>query len=142
MVFELFQKWHLQIYANQCMTSLINPLRFVLLNLEKVERKQKKKTKIWISREWKQLLRWNKKAFFSFWRAIIWWKNKKLMEIADTNCKCLGDIVANSRESFSCKRVVLTSIVSHTKKPLRRVWIQWDENFLIPLNTPKILKFF
>ena len=26
-----------------------------------------------------------KKIFHSFWRPIIWWKNKKLIKIADTN---------------------------------------------------------
>ena len=41
-VFELFQTLHLQIYASQCMTSLIMLPPFVLLNLEKVERKRKK----------------------------------------------------------------------------------------------------
>ena len=34
----MFQKLHLQFYASRCMTSLIIPLPFVLLNLEKVER--------------------------------------------------------------------------------------------------------
>ena len=37
-----FKSLHLQIYASQCMTSLIIPLSFVLLILEKVERKRKK----------------------------------------------------------------------------------------------------
>ena len=32
-------------------------------------------TQIWISQEWKELFRWNKKHC---WRAIIWWKNKNL----------------------------------------------------------------
>ena len=49
-VFELFQKLHLQIYATQCMTSVIIPLSFVLLNLEKVERKRKKYKSLNISR--------------------------------------------------------------------------------------------
>ena len=37
-VLELFQKLHLQIYASQFMTSRINPLPFVVLNLESLER--------------------------------------------------------------------------------------------------------
>ena len=41
-VFELFQKLHLQIYANQFMTSQIIPVPFVLLSLKSVERKGKK----------------------------------------------------------------------------------------------------
>ena len=41
MVFELFQKLHLQIYANQFMTSEIIPLPFAHLNLESVEWKGK-----------------------------------------------------------------------------------------------------
>ena len=48
-VFELFQKLHLQIYANQCMT-LIIPLSFVLLNLESVEKKRRKYKNFNISR--------------------------------------------------------------------------------------------
>ena len=40
-VFELFQKLHLQIYANQSMR-LIIPLSFDLLNLESVEKKRRK----------------------------------------------------------------------------------------------------
>ena len=28
-----------------------------------------------------------KRIFNSFWRAIIWWKNKNLMKIADTSFK-------------------------------------------------------
>ena len=79
MVFELLQKLHLQIYASQFMTSYIIPLPFVLLNLESVG----KITKIWISQERKELFRWDKNIFHSFWRAIIWWKNKKLIKIAD-----------------------------------------------------------
>ena len=41
-IFELFQKLHLQIYANQFMTSQIIPVPFVLLSLKSVERKGKK----------------------------------------------------------------------------------------------------
>ena len=33
-----------------------------------------------ISPEWKELFRWHKKHFDSFWRAIIWWKNKNLIK--------------------------------------------------------------
>ena len=41
-VFELFQKLHLQIYANQFITSQIIPVPFVLLSMKSVERKGKK----------------------------------------------------------------------------------------------------
>ena len=40
--FELFQKLRLQIYESQFVTSSIIPLPFVPLNLEIVERKEKK----------------------------------------------------------------------------------------------------
>ena len=40
-VVKLFQKLHLQIYANQFMTSQITSLSFVLLYLESMERKGK-----------------------------------------------------------------------------------------------------
>ena len=49
-VFELFQKLHLQIYANQFMTSSIIPLPFVLLSMESVERKEKNYKNLNISR--------------------------------------------------------------------------------------------
>ena len=39
--FELFQKLGLQIYASQFMASEVIPLKFVLFNLESVERKGK-----------------------------------------------------------------------------------------------------
>ena len=55
-VFELFQKLHLQIYANQFMTSQIIPLPCVLLNPEIVERKGKNYKNLNISR--------TKKAFY------------------------------------------------------------------------------
>ena len=44
----------------------------------KVWKGREKNTKIWISWERKELYRWNKNIFHSFWRVIIWWKNKKL----------------------------------------------------------------
>ena len=40
-------------------------------------------TNIWISREQKELFRWNKNIFYSFWRTIIWLKLKKWWKIAD-----------------------------------------------------------
>ena len=49
-----------------------------------------KNTKIWISQEWKELLRWNKKHFsqgYHFWRAITWQKIKIWWKIADTSFK-------------------------------------------------------
>ena len=48
-------------------------------------------TKIWISREWKELFRWNKKNIFhSFWRATIWLKIKSWWKIADTSFNFSG----------------------------------------------------
>ena len=46
----ILQKLHIQIYADQYMTSLIIPLQFVLLNLEKMERKREKYKILNISR--------------------------------------------------------------------------------------------
>ena len=40
------------------------------------KRGEDENTKIWISRERKELFRWNKNIFHSFWRAIIWRKKK------------------------------------------------------------------
>ena len=60
------------------MTSLIIPLPFVLLNLESVERKRKNYKKFEYLENEKSFLDEIKNIFHSFWRAIIWWKNKKI----------------------------------------------------------------
>ena len=64
--FELFQKLHLQIYANQFMTSGIIPLPCVLLNLEIVERKEKKQQKLEYLKNEKSFLDEIKNIFHSF----------------------------------------------------------------------------
>ena len=46
----------------------------------KVWKGSEKITKNWISRERKELFRWNKKNFRSFWKGIIWWKNNNLIK--------------------------------------------------------------
>ena len=58
-------------------------LRFILDQalkqwLTERRRGQDGNTKIWISWEWKELFRWNKKIFHSFWKALIWWKKNVL----------------------------------------------------------------
>ena len=55
MVFELFQKLHLQIYVSQFMTSKIIALSVVILNLESMERKEKMQKVHYLK---------NKKSFF------------------------------------------------------------------------------
>ena len=65
-VFELFQKLHLQIYASQFMISEITPLSFVLLNLESVERKDKKLQKFEYLENVKGFLDEIKNIFHSF----------------------------------------------------------------------------
>ena len=65
-VFELFQKLHLQIYASQFMISEITPLSFVLLNLESVERKGKKLQKFEYLENVKGFLDEIKNIFHSF----------------------------------------------------------------------------
>ena len=58
----------------------------------KLWKEREKIRKIWKSWEWKELFRWNRNTFHSFWRTIIWWKNKNLIKISDTTlsvvCKC------------------------------------------------------
>ena len=65
MVFELFQKLHLQIYASQFKTLLIIPLPFVLLNLESLEWKGKKLQKIKYLENEKSFLDETKNIFHS-----------------------------------------------------------------------------
>ena len=77
--FGLFQKLHKQIYACQFMTSWIIPLPFVLLNLESLEREVKLQQFNYLENE-KSILKWNKKHFHNFGRAIVWWKNKNLIK--------------------------------------------------------------
>ena len=43
--------------------------------------KEGKNTKMWISQDWKSFLDEIESIFHSFWRAIIWWKNKNLIKI-------------------------------------------------------------
>ena len=86
-----FQKLHLQIYASQCMTSLIIPLPFALLNLAKVERKMKKYKSLNIWREWKELFRWSKNIFKVFEVLSFGEKIKKLIKMADTSFKLIFD---------------------------------------------------
>ena len=52
----------------------------LLFWIYKVWKGRGKITKIWISWERKELFRWIKNIFQSFWRAIIWWKTKKLIK--------------------------------------------------------------
>ena len=70
MVFELFQKSHLQIYASQFMTSELILLPFVILNLESVERGGI--TKFEYLGKKKSLLDEIKYIFHSFYRVTIW----------------------------------------------------------------------
>ena len=53
---------------------------FVLLNLEKVERKRKQYKNLNYLENEKSFLDEIKNIFHSFWRAIIWWKNKNLIK--------------------------------------------------------------
>ena len=66
----------------QLMTSL--SLRFFLGQPPKQwltgKNRGRQKTKIWIFQDQKELFRWNKNILYSFWRAIIWWKNKHLIK--------------------------------------------------------------
>ena len=41
----------------------------------------------------KNVLNEIKNIFHSFWRAIIWWKNKNLIKIADTRFRCTSNIL-------------------------------------------------
>ena len=79
MIFELFQKLYLQIYASQFMASYIIPLPFALLSLESVEKKGKKLQKFEYLENEKSFLV-EIKNFHSFWRPIIWWKDKNLIK--------------------------------------------------------------
>ena len=71
-VFELFQKLHLLIYASQFMKSWIIPLSFVLLNLERMERKGKNYKNVNIFESEYSFLDEIKTIFHNFWRVIIW----------------------------------------------------------------------
>ena len=67
MVFQkvLFQKLHLRIYANQFLTSWIIPLH-LSFRILKVGKGREKSTKIWISREGKELFQWNIKHVLGY----------------------------------------------------------------------------
>ena len=59
--------------------------------------------KVWvgISREQRAF---TKNIFHSFWRAIIWWKNKNLIKIADTNIKKIVFVQRYSMFNFVLKK--------------------------------------
>ena len=48
-----------------------HPRKQLLTGKKKIGRRN---TKVWISGEWKEIFRWNKKYFFIIIRAMIWWK--------------------------------------------------------------------
>ena len=75
-----FSPFHLQIYGSQCMTSLIIPLSFVLLNLESVERRRKKYKNLNISRTKRAFsMKW--KTFFTAFEGLSFgWKNKNVIK--------------------------------------------------------------
>ena len=56
----------------------------------------------------KNFLDERKSIIFSFWRTIIWWKNKNLMEIADTSFK-----VSKSKDLFVMGSSVCVSWPEH-----------------------------
>ena len=46
-----------------------------------------------------------KSIFHGFWRAIIWWKNKNLMKIADTSFKFYINLLMEICENFHVKGI-------------------------------------
>ena len=62
------------------MASLIIPLPFVLLNLQKSGKEEEKIQKFKYFKNEKSFLEEIKNIFHSFWRAIICWKNQKLIK--------------------------------------------------------------
>ena len=64
--------------------SKIIPLPFVLLDLEIVERREKLQKFKYLKNE-KSFFDEIKNNFYNFWKAMSWWKNKKLKKIADTS---------------------------------------------------------
>ena len=64
-------------------------------------------------------IKWNpldeiKGIFYSFWRAIIWWKNKNLMKIANTSFKVtiFSDVILVSIY-HGCKEKVINLIPNY-----------------------------
>ena len=88
----------------------------------KVWKGREKITKIWISPEQKELFRWNKKIFHSFWRSIIWWKNKNLMK--------------NSGRSKNLRKKLHLRYLTEFNAPLRSctlfLCLHFDLNSYIP----------
>ena len=93
MVFELFQKLHLQIYETNSWHHKLFHFYLSFWNW-KMWKRRGKITKIGISREQKSFLDEIKNIFRSFWRAVICWKNKILI-------KKIGDTSVNENVSKS-----------------------------------------
>ena len=87
-VFKLLQKWHLQIYASQFMTSETIRLSFVYLNLESVERKWKNYKSLNISRT-KRAFLMKQNTFFKVFEGPSFNKfnkNQRIQVLKDSKC--------------------------------------------------------
>ena len=73
-------------------------------------------TKKWISWERKRFLDEIKSIFHSFWRAIIWWKNKNLMKTADTSFN------KRSLKRFKYWAILLYNLNIFHKIRIEKVW--------------------
>ena len=110
----------------------------------KVWRRREKIKKIWIFRERKELFRWNKKLFYSFWKPIIWWKNQNLIknsgffQIMHCMLFCNHEQLLRTLGlyhlcfvSFSNKFIELKIYAGFFKMPLvKRQIFYWNDHFL------------
>ena len=73
----------MQIYANQFMTSYYSTF-ICLFESGKCEKEGKKLQKFEYLQNGKSFFNEIKNIFYSFWRSVIWWKNKNWWNVADT----------------------------------------------------------
>ena len=85
---------------------------------------QNVETKIQISREWKELLRWNKKHFSSFLKSFNWSKQKNLLGVGES--PPLSMIVS---KEFYKKKVNVTFCFHNYLWPFKRNY-KWDKTLI------------
>ena len=80
------------------------------------KRRKDRNTKNWIPREQKELFRWNKSIFHSFWKTIIWWK-QQTQALSDClqihYCKAVrADIKPEQKLNNMVWRLIVQSVCS------------------------------
>ena len=118
------------VHCNKCFDRKKNPLKQWSTGRKRGKDRNKKN---WISGEWKSILDEKISIFHSFWRAIIWWKNKNLMKIADTSFK--DNLISANIYDLLCLQSIIFTFWLEKKYILCKLWlsdnIKWEKDMKI-----------